>query len=128
MILPDTNVLIAYLNQKEPSFTLIKRVIIENSLLLSVITVAEVLIKADKKTVTIMNQLIDHFGISEITKPIMEQAIIFRKETLQKTTRTHLFDCFIAATAYRRKATLVTYNKNDYSFQGLVTKSPDELQ
>lgn len=127
MILPDTNVLIAYFAKREPLVFLLDKAILNKKIVLSIIVVAEFLVKANEIDAVVFRQLIGQIGIKEITREIMEQAIIFRKQSLQKSKRIHLLDCFIAATAKVHKATLLTFDRHDYPFRNLSVKQPEEL-
>lgn len=127
MMLPDTNVLIAYFSRNEPSATLVKNSILSRQLKLTVITVAEFLIKASAREAKVIRELVDQFGILEITREVMEQAVKYRKQVLRKQKRVLLLDCFIAATAKIQRATLVTLDKHDYPLAGLSIKQPEEM-
>ncbi|MBI4991550.1 PIN domain-containing protein [Candidatus Gottesmanbacteria bacterium] len=127
MILPDTNVLIAYFANHESSVMLLNEALLHKKLVFSVIAVAEFLAKANKEATTTMNHFVDEIGIKEITREIMEQAVTYRKQTLQKSKRAHLLDCFIAATAKVHKATLLTFDHRDYPFPDLSVKQPEEI-
>lgn len=126
MILPDTNVLIAYFANRESSVSLLNNAILNRKLMLSVIVVAEFLVKADEIDAATFRQLIERIGIKEITREIMEQAVTYRKQTLRKSKRAHLLDCFIAATAKVHKAILLTLDRRDYPFRDLSVRQPEE--
>lgn len=124
MILPDTNVLIAYFRNYQPVTALLDHAIEEKQLLLSVIAVCELLVKATVEEESAVTQLIDKLGIIPVDRIIMDQAVILRRQALRKTKRSHLLDCIIAATANVHNAVLLTLDKRDYPFPNLVIREP----
>lgn len=128
MILPDTNVLIAYFAKSDLALSIVDNAIIHRKIIFSVITVAEFLIKADKQETSVFKEITNNIGITYIDYTILKEAIVFRRSTLRKTKRSHLLDCLIAATAKVHGAILVTYNRRDYLFPDLSAKQPEEIK
>jgi len=128
MVVPDTNVLIAYFSSKKnPIVYLLDKMLEKQNVLFSVVAVAEFLVKAKPVESDFFLQIVDEIGIVPIDKEVMKQAILYRKSTLQKTKKSHLLDCFIAATAKIHKATLLTLDRHDYPFSDITVKQPEEL-
>lgn len=127
MILPDTNIIIAYFKGIEPAFSLLEHAIETRTIGFSVISSAEFLIRATEKETALFNQVIEKAGVISIDLTIMEKAVDYRKAALTKTKRILLLDCFIAATAKLHNATLLTYDKRDYPFTGVTVKTPEEI-
>jgi len=128
MILPDTNILIAYFNDYKPVTTLLDPAIEEKQLLLSIIAVGEFLVKATVEEEKAVDQMIAKMGVIPIDRGVMDQAVRLRKQVLRKTKRTHLLDCFIAATAKVYGATLLTFDRNDYPFRDIAVRQPEDLK
>jgi len=127
MILPDTNILVAYFKGSDLVTTLVDRAIEEKQILLSIIPIAEFLVKASSEEEAIIEQIIAMIGFIPLDQVIMNQTVVFRRQALRKTKRSHLLDCFIAATAKIHNATLVTFDRGDYPFRGLKVCQPEDL-
>lgn len=127
MILPDTNILIAYFSRRESAASLVRQAISKKKVIFSIVAVAEFLTKATKKDSLVMSQLIDEIGLVGLTREIMNLAVMYRKIVLRKTKRVLLLDCFLAATAKIHNATLVTFDRHDYPFSDIAVKQPEEL-
>lgn len=127
MIVPDTNIFIAYFEKKEPAFPLLESFISKKQVIFSVTSVAEFLVKARPVEKDIIDDYLKEFGSVPIDEEIMYQAVIYRKATLTKTKRVLLLDCFIAATAKIHKATLLTFDRGDYPFSDISVKTPIEI-
>lgn len=127
VILPDTNILIAYFLRKEPAASLVKEAIIRRKILFSVITVAEFLIKASLRETSTLNKILNEFGAVDINREIMNQAVAYRKQTERKTKKVYLLDCFLAATAKIHKAGIITEDTKDYPFNDIIIKTPEEI-
>lgn len=127
LILPDTNIIISFFLRIEPAASLVKKAIASRRILFSIVSTGEFLIKASPKENQIMNKILDEFGVVEINREIMNQAVIYRKYTEKKTKKVYLLDCFIAASAKIKQATLITENTGDYPFIDIQVLSPKEL-
>lgn len=128
MIVPDTNILIAYSTIQEPAHGIVKQHIVKKTILFSIVAVAEFLVKATSQESELLRRMTDEIGLIDVNKSIMEQAVLYRKEALRKTKRSHILDCFIAATAKIHKATLLTCDKRDYPFPDITVKQPEEVR
>lgn len=126
MILPDTNILIAYFTHTEPVFSFMDREINKKSVVFSVIAIAEFLIKATAEESNIVTQMAEQTGIIPVDQAVMLQAVRYRKMAMKKHKRVHLLDCFIAASAKLHQAILLTYDRRDYPFKDLQIKQPGE--
>lgn len=128
MIIPDTNVFIAYFKGDQSVVRIIHHALKQRQILLSVVSVGEFLVKATKAEVIIIDQMIASCGIVSIDRTIMDQAVILRRRLFRKTKRILFLDCFIAATAKIHKATLLTLDRHDYPFSDIAVKQPEELK
>lgn len=128
MILPDTNILVAYFDTREPAASILKQAIAAADAVFSPIVVGEFLVKATQKQTMAVHQWIDAFGLLVVDRRIMEQGVIYRKTCLHKIKRVQFLDCLIAATAKIHGATVVTYNRKDYPFSDLSIRQPEEIE
>lgn len=123
-ILPDTNALIAYFANEDPFASIIERSISDKTLVLSIICVAEFLVKATTEEQKILENIMSKLGVIVIDQPVMKQAVLYRKQALQKSKRVYLLDCFIAATAKVYGVSILTQDKTDYPFSDLIVIEP----
>lgn len=128
MIVPDANVFIAYFQKKEPTRSLLDNNISKQKIIFSVVSIAEFLVKALPEEKDIMEGFLRDFGCISVDEKIMEQAVLYRQQALQKSKRSHLLDCFIAATAKVHQAILLTFDRRDYPFRDISVKQPEELK
>lgn len=128
MIVPDANILIAYFSTKSKTRPVFDELVISKKIIFSIVAVAEFLVGATEEEAKILAEMMKKNKLIPLDKNIMEQAVSYRKKTLQKTKRAHLLDCFIAATAKFYNATLVTLDSSDYPFSDLTVKQPEELR
>ena len=126
-ILPDANILIAYFDNIEPIASLVEQFILRRKIIFSVVCVAEFLIKASPEQTRLVHDITGELGIAFIDRVILDQAVEYRKQSLRKSKKAYLLDCFIAATTKVHRATLVTLDRADYPFSNLTVKQPDEL-
>lgn len=113
-VLLDTNVLILGLAGQEPAATLLKEVIIEHRLVLSVVSVAEFLVKASSKEEELLNKLVGEFPVLSVDLEVAKLAATLRKDHLKKKQKLHLPDCLIAAQAIINKTQFATFNTGDF--------------
>ena len=106
---------------------MIEQALEKRQILLSVVSVGEFLVAASEAETAIVDEMIVILGIISIDRAIMDQAVVFRQHVLRKSKRVLLLDCFIAATAKLRNATLLTFDRRDYPFSGIKVKEPQEL-
>lgn len=123
MYLVDTNVLVLAIDQKEPEYSFLQKVILKNQLYLSVICIGEYLSKATVDAEQEIAKLIKTFPVLEIDLETAKLAAAYRKESL-KTKRVQMLDCFLAAQAKVNKLTLVTNNKSDFPMKDVKIISP----
>lgn len=128
MVIPDTNVLIAYFSSKENLIvSMLDKMLEKQKVLFSVVAVAEFLVKAQDEEQKIMERMIAENSLIPIDAIIMKQAVRYRKQTLRKSRRILMLDCFIAATARIHKATLLTFDRRDYPFSDIKVRQPEEI-
>ena len=119
LFLPDTNVLIYGLANKDPYGNYLKQWIEERRLALSVIVVAEFLAGAKSNEEKIFEALLDQFGSLPIDTAIARIAAGYRKFYLKEGYKLKLPDCLIAATAKFYNSTLVSFNPSDFPMKDI---------
>ncbi len=125
MYLLDTNVLINAIKAKEPDKSFLKKIISENLLCISVVSVGEFLSQASEEAEKKFNQLISAATILMIDLETAKVAAVYRKKFL-KTRRVQLLDYFLAAQAKLNNLTLVTHNKADFPMKDIRTITPPQ--
>ncbi|MBU3978613.1 PIN domain-containing protein [Patescibacteria group bacterium] len=123
MYLPDTNIFINFFKRSERELNLMQRLIIQNSLVLSVVVIGEIYAKADDREKRIFDKFLLRFHILDIDVKTAKIAGEYRKKFL-RTNRTILLDCFLAAQAKVHSLTLVTNNKADFPMKDIKIISP----
>lgn len=119
LILPDTNILIPALAKIEPYASFLRDLIENNRLVLSVIVVAEFLVKATDEEERIFNALIQNVSVLPVDLPVAQLGAFYRKRNLKKGKKILLPDCFIGATCKIYNLTLATLNRKDYPIEEL---------
>lgn len=114
LVLPDTNILILGLGDKEPYASFLRKLIEDRRLILCAICVAEFLVKATDEEEKIVSGLFATFPVLEVDLIIAQTAALYRKKYLTENKSLKLPDCLIAATAKIHKVTLATLNRKDY--------------
>jgi len=120
----DTNIIIETFWGKEPVASLVESWIKEGVIAMSVVTVAEILSKANKREKEKLSLLTNKFGAFSIDITLAEIAGNYRKEFSRKKTRVYLLDCFVAATAKLYNLKLVTKNVKDYPMKDVEIIDP----
>lgn len=124
MYLPDSNVLILAFKNHEPEATFLRRQILKRSIVISVIAIAEFLVKATEEQEERFDNLIREFKIVEIDEQTARTAAKYRKQYSQKSKRIFLIDCFLAAQAKVHNLILVTNNRPDFPMRDIKVISP----
>ena len=119
MYLPDSNIIIRAFKGYEPEASFIRRNIIDRSIKISVIVIAEFLVKANDEQAKRFNSVLEEFGSLPIDERIARAAGEYRKQFLRKTTRTFLLDCYLAAQAKLHNLTIVTNNRKDFPMKDI---------
>ena len=119
----DTNVLILAIAGKEPDATFLMRAIEAQSVVLSVITIAEFLTKASRVETTALETLVRAFPIFPIDEKVARRAADMRRQE-RKTSRHNLLDHFMAAQAVLHDCVLVTNNISDFPKKDLRLLTP----
>lgn len=114
LFLPDTNVLIYGLANKQPYNQHLKEWIEQKTLALSAIVVAEFLAGATAEEERLFEALLDKVGSLPIDTAIARIAASYRKTFLRTKRLLKLPDCLIAASAKLYNATLVSHNISDF--------------
>ena len=109
----DTNVLIPYLAGDQGIKDVIRPILEEESIILSVIVISEFLVKADSVSSQYLLELADNTPVIEINLDIAIMASKIRKELIKKQKRKILLDCLIAASAIYSGYTLISRD-SDY--------------
>lgn len=123
MYLIDTNVLILAIDQKNPDYSFLQRIIAKNQFFLSVICIAEFLSRASEGEEMELNKLLADFPVLGVDLDTARLAGEYRKKFLKKR-RIQLLDYFLAAQAKLNHLTLVTNNKIDFPMKDIKVISP----
>ncbi|MBI4079033.1 MAG: PIN domain-containing protein [Candidatus Levybacteria bacterium] len=122
--LPDTNIFIQAFRNQEPEASFLKRQIEKNAIVLSVVVIAEFLVKATEEQKETFGAIKKAFRKLPIDEEIASIAATYRTEYSRKTKRIFLLDCFLAAQAKVHRLTLVTNNKADFPMKDIRVVSP----
>ncbi len=121
--LPDTNILI-YVGEKHPIVsTLFDSWLDNQQVAISVVTVSEFIIKASSSDIEYLQHVINVAHVFNVDMYTAKLAAQYRKQSL-KNTRTHLLDCYLAATAKLHDLTLVTRNTADFPMTDIHLLNP----
>lgn len=123
MFLLDSNIIILALKHQSKEQKLLEKVVKDQQLFISVISIGEILVKTSKKEEKVFNGLVDVANILPLDEESARIAAKYRKKYLKKS-RTKLLDYFIAAQAKLHKLTLVTNNKVDFPMKDIKIVSP----
>ena len=123
MYIPDSNIFILGFAGSKREKEILSQVVDRGELVLSVITVAEVLAKATSEEEQIFRDLMSRFPVLAVDMEVSEVAAEYRKQSF-KTKKVHLIDCFLAAQAKLNKLTLVTNNKADFPMKDIKIITP----
>ena len=118
MYILDSNIFILGFMGSKREKEILSQVVGRGELVLSVITVAEVLAKATIKEEQIFRDLMSRFPVLTVDMEVSEAAAKYRKKSI-KTKKVHLIDCFLAAQAKLHKLTLVTNDKSDFPMKDI---------
>lgn len=125
MYLPDLNIFIRGVNRgASPETTFLQRIVLNKKIAISVVVVAEFLVKAEEEEIEVFNKLLKHFGSLSIDEGIAKVAAEYRKKFLRKTKQGFLLDCFLAAQAKVHGLILVTNNLSDFPMKDISIVSP----
>lgn len=128
MYLPDSNIFIRGLNRgASPETTFLQRCTLDKKIAISVIVVAEFLVKAGKEEIEVFNKLLKRFGTISIDEKIARVAGEYRKQFQRKTKQGFLLDCFLAAQAKVHDLVLVTNNLSDFPMKDISIISPSSI-
>lgn len=123
MYLIDTNVLILAIDQKDPDYSFLQRIITKSQFFLSVICIAEFLSRASEGEEMELNKLLASFPVLGVDLETARLAGKYRKKFLKKR-RIQLLDYFLAAQAKLNHLTLVTNNRADFPMKDIKVISP----
>lgn len=124
MVLPDTNVLILSLAGKAPDASVFEKLITQNKLAFSPITIAEFLARADKRDQKLLERLIKHFPVFHIDTTTAKIAADYRKQFSRKKKTVYLLDCFVAAACKQHNAALLTNDTKDFPMKDIKITTP----
>ena len=122
--LPDTNVLIYALADKAPYANWLRKIIEDNKLVLSVITVAEFLSGANENEAILFKSITNKFEVLPVDFQVAQKAAEYKRNYSKKTKKVWMADCLIAATCKIFGVTLATFNSKDYPMKDIevITK------
>lgn len=126
MYLPDSNIFILAFNGYKKEKKFLAKIVDKGELILSVITVTEVLAKANVKEEQVIRELINRFTTLTINLEVCEVASKYRKSLVNKSKRVVLLDCFLAAQAKLNNLILVTNDKSDFPMKDIRTITPSQ--
>lgn len=115
-ILVDTDILIDFLRKKESARSLVDRASLSGDVYISTVTLAELMAGMKLSEETSTEELISGLTLLDVTENIARKA----GELRRNYKNILLPDCLIAATALTEDCYLLTGNKKDYPFQGLL--------
>jgi predicted nucleic acid-binding protein len=119
LYLPDTNILIYSLAGKKPYKEYFEEWVMQKTLALSSIVVAELLSGASEKEEGVFSAVLDKFGSLPIDTAVVRIAASYRKKYLRKNYHLRLPNCLIAATAKLYGATFVTSDLKDFPMKDI---------
>ena len=119
MIIPDTNVWIAYFAGLESVVDTLGKVIASGDVGISAIVAAEFLVRARRKEAKAFEELVGLSGLLDVDWDVVCEAVRLRQRVLRRLRRIVMLDCMIAATAKVSGATLWTFDKRDFPFRGV---------
>lgn len=115
-ILVDTDVLIDFLRGKDGARTVLEAALARATLCISVITLTEILAGMRPKEEKATEALIKGF----VLLPVSESVARIAGQLRNHHRSVLLPDCLIAATTLHEQADLLTFNRRDYPFEGIV--------
>jgi predicted nucleic acid-binding protein len=125
MYLLDTNIFIRGLSVGFKSeTTFLQQIVSDKKIAISVVVVAEFLVKANSDEIGIFNKLLKEFGSLSIDEEMAKIAAEYRKQFLRKTKQGFLLDCFLAAQAKIHDFVLVTNDLADFPMKDISIMSP----
>lgn len=124
MFLPDSNIIIRAFQGHRLESSVLQYYIENNTLVLSVIVIAEFLVKANADEKKRFDKLVKEFGTLIVDEDVARVASDYRKQFIRKTNKSFLSDCFIAAQVKVHHLTLVTNNKADFPMEDIKIISP----
>lgn len=129
MYLPDSNIFIRGVNRGARVETkFLQRNVLDKKIAISVIVVAEFLVKAEEEEIEVFNKLLKQFSSISIDEEIARVAGEYRKQFLRKINQRFLLDCFLAAQAKLNNFTLVTNNLSDFPMKDISIISPSSIK
>jgi len=123
MYILDTNVLIRGVAGKRPDAAFLEKTINKKSVYISVISIAEFLVKPLKGEASSFEELLKISRILEVDERTARQASVYRRKYLKKS-RSKLLDNIIAAQAKVHQLTLVTNNTSDFPMKDIKVILP----
>lgn len=123
MYILDTNILILGIKGNNPSSKFLNKALKESLVYISVLSIAEFLVKPTEEEMTKFEQLLKISNVLDIDEEVARQAALFRKKYL-KNSRVKLLDYLIAAQAKVNNLTLVTNNTQDFPMKDIKIISP----
>lgn len=122
MVIPDTNVWIAYFAGLKPVVDRLGGIIASDEVGISAIVAAEFLVRARKKEAKAFEELVSLSGLLSVDWDVVREAVRLRRLVLRRSKRIVILDCMIAATAKVSRATLWTFDKRDFPFRGVKVR------
>jgi predicted nucleic acid-binding protein len=128
LVLIDTNFLILALGDNLDYGNVLKKIIKQDRLALSVIVVAEFLTGADDQEEMMLFSLLRRFGVVNVDLEVASMAAFYRKKFLKLNKKIYLPDCLIAASCKVNKMQILTLNKRDYPMKDIDFVNLDDFR
>jgi predicted nucleic acid-binding protein len=122
--LVDTNIIINFLTNRETDTSFLKKLLNDDQLFISPIVIAEYLAKCPSDEEIYLKNFIELGTVIPIDREISFLAGTYRRQFSNKTKKTYLADCFLAATCKVHNLTLVTNNVKDYPMKDIKIIKP----
>jgi predicted nucleic acid-binding protein len=110
------------IRQHPKALDVLNEAIQSRSLLISVISIAEIYTKLDPKDEAIISALTSKFPPYPVDMDVAIKAAKIKSLQKPGTGRKQMLDCLVAATAKVKGAKLITFDKGFSSFKGLDLK------
>lgn len=118
--LPDTNIFIRAFFGVEPEASFLAREITNNAIAISVVVIGEFYSKPTQTEKASFELLLNQFEIIPIDSVVAKLAGEYRRNSIRKTKRVYLTDCFLAAQAKLHNLTLITNNHADFPMKDMA--------
>lgn len=124
MYLVDTNILIWIIRGEKSYVRWFEGLKQDVSLFISSVTIAEIYKNALPSELENTEQIINEFGIYDVTAKIAKQGGLYWQQYAKKFKNLHILDCIIAATAKEHNLTVLTLNTRHFPMNDIRILNP----